>query len=121
MDHPLSPDALSQLTLDGRCFLHEQGSFVVRGRVAGFELSGGHWTLQVSDTELFDSSTGQWRPDLDSDEYGGSVDSEHTFQRDDDGLITLNGYGLVVYIAPEGAGWSDVDWPETDTFEGGRM
>lgn len=115
MDQPLPPTQLAAMDLAGRLFLHEQGAFVGRGRVSDLAIDSNRWELAVREVERLDPVTRLWSPDCDTDTYCGDIRDAHTFQFDPStGLITISGYGLVVYIAPADAQWADVDWPETD-------
>ena len=80
------------------------------------------WSLDIRDVEVFDPITRHWSHETDADTYGGEIRSEHTVQRcPKTGLITLNGYASVVWIAPPERSWSSVDWPEGDVYPGGPM
>lgn len=121
MDKPLSLADLAAMELKGRCFLHEQGRYTGRGFVSGFELETDRWDMQVRDIERYDSTSRAWAADRASDEYCSTVDPDEAATIDADGIISLSGYGMVVHIAPAGQGWSQVNWPETDSYPGGPM
>ncbi len=119
----LSAEDVIAQNIVGRPFLHEQGNCVCRGYVAGFSTEGDHWTLAVSDVEYLDKWTDEWRHDATDDEYGGSLSAHSSFEEDTaDGILTISGYGMVVYVGPDcDSPWSEIDWPELDGYDGGPM
>lgn len=122
----LTPEAVLKLDLAGRPFLHEQGQYMGRGYVVDLLIEDDHWTLSIRDAEMLDKWTGEWKPDMQKDDffadtYGGKV-SPTSFEASPDGMISIQGYASIVHIAPLSDNpWVDIDWPELDDFEGGPL
>lgn len=123
MIQKLTPETMEGLPLQGRAFLHQQGSTICRGYVERFYLTGDSWRLELRNVEAFDWNASEWRHEYEKDEYGGTIAPHSRFELDtDDGILSIYGYGAETHIGPECASpWSEIDWPETDSYPGGPM
>ncbi|MEL6862319.1 MAG: hypothetical protein AAGL11_10795 [Pseudomonadota bacterium] len=119
----LSPGTLANIDVAGWSFLHQQGRALCRGRVIGLTCDEERWDLDLGQVEYWNWQTKCWETAKDEDEYGSSFG--YAWQADLDpktGIISLPGYAMETYLAPKSAApWSDVEWPETDSYPGGPM
>ncbi|WP_300528806.1 hypothetical protein [Maricaulis sp.] len=120
---PLPPQNLAKRDLSGWPFLHQQGASVCRGFAVAFRADGDEWELDVRDVEYLDWRKGEWVLEMKQDTYGGAIRSPGNIEEDsDDGMISVYGYGTETYLAvPCKKPWSKIDWPETDSWEGGPL
>lgn len=115
-------DRLVQLDLYDRPFLHEQGNSVTRGFVRFLSIDDVSWHLFVRDVEVLDKRTGNWRPDMPEESYGGDRKHVHVVRYWSgrhpifDTGIEISGYGIFIHIGVHSdRPWTDNHWPELDT------
>jgi hypothetical protein len=117
----VTPDKVDLPDLADRPFLHEQGQSICRGFVSRLSISDDYWTLDIRDVEFLNKSKGTWQFDRETDTYGGTV-AANTVEVAPDGFVCIQGYAMVVHIAPLTENpWQNINWPELDAWPGGPM
>lgn len=119
----LDPEKLEGLDLSGRPFLHQQGSAICRGFTTKLEVSETQWVLKLNQVEYLNKETSMWELKFSEDEYCGEINCHWavTWYKDTD-MFYIPGHGFETYVGPQTeAPWSDINWPSTGNFPGGKM